>query len=70
MASGPLFAALASRALDHQKPTRSGRPRFRRRTARLGQLAARRDPQAPAGASEMGPGRPRRKEQPARDLKV
>jgi hypothetical protein len=64
MASQPLFATLASRALDHQKPTRSARPRFRRRTARVGQLVAGRDPKAPAGAGELGPDRPHR------DLKV
>ena len=41
MASGPLFAALASRTLDHQEAARSGRRRLRRLAARLGRLAAR-----------------------------
>jgi hypothetical protein len=52
MPSGPLLAALAVRAIDEQEAARSRRPRPRRLTARLGQLAARRDLKAPVGAGE------------------
>ena len=50
MPSGPLMAALAARALDHQEAARPGRRRFRRLAARVGQLAARQAPEAPVSA--------------------
>jgi hypothetical protein len=52
MASGPLFAALASRALDHQEAARPEHRRFRWLAARLDQLATRQDPTAPMRAAE------------------
>ena len=51
MASAPLFAALALRALDHQEAARPRRRRFR-------WLAARQDPKAPMRAAEEGLDRP------------
>ena len=68
MPSGPLFAALAARALDHQETPRPGRRRFRRLAARVGQLAARQGPKAPAGAGEKDLGRAHPEGQQRRDL--
>ncbi len=70
MPSGPLLAALAARALDHQEVARPGRRRFRRLAARLGQFAARQAPKAPVGASDEGLARPHRERQQRRDLPV
>jgi hypothetical protein len=67
MASGPLFAALASRALAHQEATRPGRRRFRWLAAYPGQLPARQDPKAPMRAAEERLDRPHRRGQ-QRDL--
>ena len=50
MPSGPLLAALAARALDHQEAPRSRRRRRRRLAVRVGQLTARQAPKAPVGA--------------------
>lgn len=62
MASAPLFAALALRALDHQEEAaRPGRRRLR-------WLVARQDPKAPMRAAEEGLDRPHRRGQRSRDL--
>ena len=68
MPSGPLLAALAARALEHQEATRPGRRRFRRLAARVGQLTARQAPKAPVGAGKEGLARPQRERQQRRDL--
>jgi hypothetical protein len=68
MPSGPLLAALAVRAIDEQEAARSRRPRPRRLTARLGQLAARQGPKAPVGAGEQRLGRPHPQGPRRRDL--
>ena len=70
MPSGPLLAALAARALDHQEAARPGRRRFRRLAARLDRLAARQDPKASVRTGEEGLGRPDRQGQQRRDLPV
>jgi hypothetical protein len=70
MPSGPLLAALAARALDHQETTRPGHRRFRRLAARVRQLTARQAPKAPVGAAEGGLARPHRERQQRRDLPV
>lgn len=67
MASGPLFAALASRALDHQEAARPGHRRFRWLAARLDQLATRQDPTAPMRAAEEQLDRPHRRGQQRRE---
>ena len=68
MPSGPLLAALAVRAIDEQEASRSRRLHRRRLTARLGQLATRQDPKAPAGTGKEGLGRPHPQGQHRRDL--
>jgi len=70
MPSGPLLAALAARALDHQETARPGRRRFRRLAARVGQLGAQQAPKAPVGAGEEGLDRPHAQGQRHRDLPV
>ena len=70
MPSGPLFASLASRALDHQEAASSGRRRFRRLAARLSKLAERQEPKAPLAAGQRGLDRPHRQGRERRDLTV
>ena len=70
MASGPLLAVLAARALDHQEAPRSRRRRRRRLAARLGQLTLRQAPKATVGAGEEGLDRPHHQKHQGRNLPV